>query len=112
MLVAQRRRYIATYGFLFVSWESGEEWLVKFGGLFAGLALLKFRERIVSDPYDALKNWKDEDGVVNPCYWFGVECSDGKVVELYVSFLSAEKFWPFVFVFFSVLILENLREKF
>ncbi|KAG8653293.1 hypothetical protein MANES_05G014704v8 [Manihot esculenta] len=48
----------------------------------AGLALLKFRERIVSDPYDALKNWKDEDGVVNPCYWFGVECSDGKVVEL------------------------------
>ncbi|KAG8644652.1 hypothetical protein MANES_11G152091v8 [Manihot esculenta] len=47
-----------------------------------GLALLKFRERIVSDPYDALKNWKDEDGVVNPCYWFGVECSDGKVVEL------------------------------
>ncbi|KAF2319150.1 hypothetical protein GH714_013590 [Hevea brasiliensis] len=47
-----------------------------------GLALLKFRERIVSDPYGALKNWKDEDGVVDPCPWFGVECSDGKVVIL------------------------------
>nr|AMM43034.1 LRR-RLK [Vernicia montana] len=47
-----------------------------------GLALLKFKERIVSDPYDALKNWNDLDGVVNPCFWSGIECSDGKVVIL------------------------------
>lgn len=60
--------------------------LVKFGGggVFLGLALLKFKERIGSDPYGALKNWKDEDGVVDPCTWFGVGCSDGKVVILYV----------------------------
>ncbi|KDP44721.1 hypothetical protein JCGZ_01221 [Jatropha curcas] len=47
-----------------------------------GLALLKFRERIVSDPYGALKNWNDVDGVVDPCSWNRVECSDGKVVIL------------------------------
>ncbi|XP_065870046.1 probable inactive receptor-like protein kinase At3g56050 [Euphorbia lathyris] len=47
-----------------------------------GLALLKFREKIESDPYDALENWKDEDGVFDPCSWHGVECSDGRVVIL------------------------------
>ncbi|KAH7853268.1 hypothetical protein Vadar_000723 [Vaccinium darrowii] len=47
-----------------------------------GLALLKFRERVVSDPFGALSNWNIEDGVIDPCSWFGVECSDGKVVVL------------------------------
>ena len=51
--------------------------------MFAGLALLRFKERIVSDPFDALKNWKDDDGgVIGHCSWSGVECSDGKVVIL------------------------------
>ncbi|XP_075671133.1 inactive receptor-like serine/threonine-protein kinase At2g40270 isoform X2 [Castanea sativa] len=47
-----------------------------------GLALLRLRERVVNDPFGALLNWKEEDGVINPCSWFGVECSDGKVVVL------------------------------
>ncbi|GAB4824297.1 hypothetical protein Ancab_007183 [Ancistrocladus abbreviatus] len=47
-----------------------------------GLALLRFRERVVSDPLNGLSNWKYEDGDSVPCSWFGVECSDGKVVIL------------------------------
>ncbi|XP_061997652.1 probable inactive receptor-like protein kinase At3g56050 isoform X2 [Rosa rugosa] len=47
-----------------------------------GLALLRFRERVVSDPFGALSNWNDEDGETDPCSWFGVECSNGKVVVL------------------------------
>ncbi|XP_041001111.1 LOW QUALITY PROTEIN: probable inactive receptor-like protein kinase At3g56050 [Juglans microcarpa x Juglans regia] len=47
-----------------------------------GLALLRFRERVLSDPFGALLDWKEEDGEVDPCSWFGVECSDGKVVAL------------------------------
>ncbi|KAJ4840515.1 hypothetical protein Tsubulata_000457 [Turnera subulata] len=47
-----------------------------------GLALLKFRERVERDPFGALSNWKEEDGVADPCCWFGVECSHGKVVVL------------------------------
>lgn len=46
----------------------------------AGSALLRFRERVVSDPYGALANW--DDGELDPCAWFGVECCDGKVVTL------------------------------
>lgn len=46
----------------------------------AGLALLRFRERVVSDPFGALANWDDEE--ITPCSWFGVECSNGKVVIL------------------------------
>jgi hypothetical protein len=65
---------------LFVSWEvkDNDEW----GVFCAGLALLRFRERVVSDPFGALCNWKDEDGVVDSCSWFGIECSDGNVVAL------------------------------
>ncbi|KAL6203459.1 hypothetical protein ACLB2K_027159 [Fragaria x ananassa] len=49
-----------------------------------GLALLRFRERVIRDPYGVLRNWnsggEDDDG---PCSWFGVECSsDGKVISL------------------------------
>lgn len=47
----------------------------------AGLALLKLRERVVSDPSGALRNWKSS-GTEDHCSWFGVECSEGKVVIL------------------------------
>ncbi|KAG2723962.1 hypothetical protein I3843_02G171700 [Carya illinoinensis] len=47
-----------------------------------GLALLRFRQGVMSDPFGALLDWKEEDGEVDPCSWFGVECSDGKVVAL------------------------------
>ncbi|TKY56893.1 LRR receptor serine/threonine-protein kinase MRH1 [Spatholobus suberectus] len=47
-----------------------------------GNALLKLRERIVSDPFGALSNWIDDEASVDPCNWFGVECSDGRVVAL------------------------------
>ncbi|MED6156800.1 hypothetical protein PIB30_017793 [Stylosanthes scabra] len=47
-----------------------------------GKALLKLRERIVSDPFGALSNWVDDEAVFDPCNWFGVECSDGRVVVL------------------------------
>eukprot|EP00258_Populus_trichocarpa_P047485 XP_024463504.1 inactive receptor-like serine/threonine-protein kinase At2g40270 isoform X4 [Populus trichocarpa] len=57
----------------------------------AGMALLKLREGIVSDPYGALKSWKMDFGVINPCSWFGVECSyDGKVVVLNLKDLCLE----------------------
>ncbi|KAJ6317825.1 hypothetical protein OIU76_013383 [Salix suchowensis] len=56
-----------------------------------GMALLKLREGIVSDPYGALKSWKMDLGVINPCSWFGVECSDdGKVVVLNLKDLCLE----------------------
>ncbi|KAF8394880.1 hypothetical protein HHK36_018817 [Tetracentron sinense] len=47
-----------------------------------GMALLRFRERVVGDPFGALSNWNDNDGEVDPCSWFGVECAEGKVVIL------------------------------
>ncbi|KAL7214743.1 hypothetical protein ACSBR1_027013 [Camellia fascicularis] len=46
------------------------------------MALLRFRERVVSDPFGALSNWSDDVGVMNPCSWFGVECLDRNVVVL------------------------------
>ncbi|KAJ6726880.1 PROTEIN MALE DISCOVERER 2 [Salix purpurea] len=56
-----------------------------------GMALLKLREGIVSDPYGALKSWKMDLGVINPCSWFGVECSDDdKVVVLNLKDLCLE----------------------
>ena len=36
----------------------------------------------MSDPFGALSNWNDDVGVIDPCSWFGVECSDGNVVVL------------------------------
>ncbi|KAL5748143.1 hypothetical protein ACOSQ2_025440 [Xanthoceras sorbifolium] len=47
-----------------------------------GLTLLRLRERVVRDPYRALSNWDDSGGDTDHCFWFGVECSDGKVVIL------------------------------
>ncbi|KAJ6429293.1 hypothetical protein OIU84_020846 [Salix udensis] len=56
-----------------------------------GMALLKLREGIVSDPYGALKSWKMDLGVINPCSWFGVQCSDDdKVVVLNLKDLCLE----------------------
>ncbi|KAL9316107.1 hypothetical protein ACSQ67_017108 [Phaseolus vulgaris] len=47
-----------------------------------GYVLLKLRQRIVSDPFGALSNWVDDEASFDPCNWFGVECSDGRVVAL------------------------------
>lgn len=49
-----------------------------------GLALLKFRDGIDSDPFGFLSGWNNdgEAADLDPCSWFGVECSDGKVVIL------------------------------
>ncbi|PRQ34593.1 putative protein kinase RLK-Pelle-LRR-VI-2 family [Rosa chinensis] len=50
-----------------------------------GLALLRFRERVIRDPYGVLGNWNGGGGGEDddPCSWFGVECSsDGKVISL------------------------------
>ncbi|KAJ0084978.1 hypothetical protein Patl1_31047 [Pistacia atlantica] len=47
-----------------------------------GLALLRFRERVVRDPFGALSKWDDSGTDIDPCSWFGVECSNGKVVFL------------------------------
>ncbi|KAL6980741.1 non-specific serine,threonine protein kinase [Sarracenia purpurea var. burkii] len=46
-----------------------------------GMALLRFREK-VTDPFGAMSNWNDDVGIIDPCSWFGVECSDGNVVVL------------------------------
>ncbi|KAM1341507.1 hypothetical protein ACFX2F_005949 [Malus domestica] len=48
-----------------------------------GVALLRFRDRVVTDPFGALSNWNNNGGEDDdPCSWFGVECSDGKVIIL------------------------------
>ncbi|XP_061351710.1 probable inactive receptor-like protein kinase At3g56050 [Gastrolobium bilobum] len=47
-----------------------------------GNALLKLKQRITSDPFGALSNWIDDEAASDPCNWFGVECSDGRVVVL------------------------------
>ncbi|KAK3229513.1 hypothetical protein Dsin_001394 [Dipteronia sinensis] len=52
-----------------------------------GLALLRIRECVLSDPFGALKNWRSVD---DHCAWFGVECSDGKVVVLNLEDLCLE----------------------
>lgn len=53
-----------------------------------GLALLKFRERITSDPFGSLAKWNPNDS--NPCNWLGVRCVDGKVQMLVLVELSLE----------------------
>lgn len=49
-----------------------------------GLALLRFKERVVSDPNGVLVDWSDNGGGdFDHCSWFGVLCSDdGKVIVL------------------------------
>ena len=36
----------------------------------------------MKDPFGALSDWNDSGGEVDHCSWFGVDCSDGKVVIL------------------------------
>ncbi|KAK6270547.1 hypothetical protein POUND7_007645 [Theobroma cacao] len=55
-----------------------------------GLALLRLKERVVNDPFGAFSDWKEEDGLFDHCSWFGVECSDGKVVVLNLKDLCLE----------------------
>ncbi|XP_071935716.1 probable inactive receptor-like protein kinase At3g56050 isoform X2 [Coffea arabica] len=55
-----------------------------------GLALLRFKERVVNDPFNALRSWKYIDGDLDPCSWFGVECSDGNVITLTLRDLCLE----------------------
>ncbi|TKY56509.1 LRR receptor serine/threonine-protein kinase [Spatholobus suberectus] len=55
-----------------------------------GLALLALRERVARDPLGALSSWNGEDGDVDPCSWFGVECSHGNVVALNLEDLCLE----------------------
>ncbi|KAJ6315333.1 hypothetical protein OIU78_018758 [Salix suchowensis] len=50
-----------------------------------GLALLRFREMVERDPLGALSNWIEKDGDIDPCSWYGVECSDDKVVILHLT---------------------------
>ncbi|KAJ6804811.1 inactive receptor-like serine/threonine-protein kinase [Iris pallida] len=46
-----------------------------------GKALLRFRDMVENDPYGSLSNWVES--AVDPCGWYGVECSDdGAVVAL------------------------------
>lgn len=47
---------------------------------YAGIVLVAFRGRIISDPLDALANWNPDDA--NPCLWSGVHCVDSKVQVL------------------------------
>ena len=50
--------------------------------MIAGFSLLRFRDRVVNDPFGVLSNWNDDLGGANPCSWFGVNCSKGRVVAL------------------------------
>lgn len=48
-----------------------------------GIALLKFRESVVNDPFGGLSSWNEDAGETYHCSWFGIECSDdGHVVSL------------------------------
>lgn len=55
-----------------------------------GNSLLKLKKRIISDPFGALSNWIDDEVSVDPCDWFGVECSDRNVVVLNLKDLCLE----------------------
>ncbi|KAL4587775.1 hypothetical protein LXL04_000649 [Taraxacum kok-saghyz] len=57
-----------------------------------GMALLKFRDGIERDPLGVLSGWNNDDEVADlgHCSWFGVECSDGKVVILNLKDLCLE----------------------
>lgn len=52
--------------------------------LCAGLVLQKMGERVMRDTLGALSSWNNigKEGVIDPCSWFGVECSHGNVVAL------------------------------
>ncbi|WOL16303.1 inactive receptor-like serine/threonine-protein kinase [Canna indica] len=46
-----------------------------------GRALLRFKASIEFDPYGALVDW-EEAKEADPCFWFGVQCEEGRVVAL------------------------------
>ncbi|EPS69940.1 hypothetical protein M569_04822, partial [Genlisea aurea] len=59
--------------------------------LLIGIALLRFKEKVLSDPHGGLFDWIDEAGVGTPCSWNGVECSSaGHVVVLDLKDLGME----------------------
>lgn len=55
-----------------------------------GITLLKFRERVVNDPFGALSSWNENIGETDYCSWFGIECVDGHVVSLNLKNLCLE----------------------
>lgn len=55
-----------------------------------GTALLRFKERVVNDPYGALSSWRENNVDANPCSWFGVECVEGSVISLKLKDLCLE----------------------
>ncbi|KAL9231448.1 hypothetical protein vseg_006678 [Gypsophila vaccaria] len=55
-----------------------------------GIALLKFKKRIVNDPFEALTNWTEKIGETNPCSWFGIRCSNDHVISLNLENLCLE----------------------
>ncbi|EEC79385.1 hypothetical protein OsI_20299 [Oryza sativa Indica Group] len=58
-----------------------------------GVALMRFKEMIDADPFDALLDW--DEGNASPCSWFGVECSDdGRVVALNLPNLGLKGMLP------------------
>ncbi|XP_074280582.1 inactive receptor-like serine/threonine-protein kinase At2g40270 isoform X2 [Silene latifolia] len=55
-----------------------------------GIALLKFKERVVNDPFEALTSWNGNIGETCPCSWFGIQCDDGHVISLNLENLCLE----------------------
>ncbi|CAJ2640345.1 unnamed protein product [Trifolium pratense] len=47
-----------------------------------GLVLEKMRERMVRYPLEVLLKWNGKEGVIDTCFWFGVECN---VVTLHIG---------------------------
>lgn len=48
----------------------------------AGVALLRFREGVENDPFGVLSNWNCDRRDSDPCSWFGIGCSEGRVTSL------------------------------
>ncbi|GAB4831971.1 hypothetical protein Ancab_005988 [Ancistrocladus abbreviatus] len=55
-----------------------------------GMALLRFKERVVNDPFGAILNWNENIGEADPCSWSGVDCAEGNVVSLNLKDLCLE----------------------
>ncbi|XP_009369580.2 LOW QUALITY PROTEIN: probable inactive receptor-like protein kinase At3g56050 [Pyrus x bretschneideri] len=79
-LLEHRRMAVATVVFLLLFHQNLSPcWSLNI----EGVVLLRFRDRVVTDPFGALSNWNNNGGEDDdPCSWFGVECSDGKVIIL------------------------------
>ncbi|KAH9615761.1 hypothetical protein KSS87_016158 [Heliosperma pusillum] len=55
-----------------------------------GIALLRFKERVVNDPFEALTSWNGNIDETCPCSWFGIQCADGHVISLNLENLCLE----------------------